>query len=64
MLIKIEKLPSGTKSQTDIANNQVSNLEKNKKRCTNGQYVHKEMISFIHHQGNAKWHCYDVIPTS
>ena len=30
MLIKIEKLPSGTKSQTDIANNQVSKLEKNK----------------------------------
>ena len=31
MLIKIEKLPSGTKSQTDITNNQVSKLEKNQK---------------------------------
>ena len=31
MLLKIEKISIGSKSQTDIANNQVSKLENNKK---------------------------------
>ena len=51
MLIKIEKLPSGTKSQTDIANNQVSKSEKNKKKKKDVQmanmYTRKWSASYI-----------------